>query len=298
VAVSGVALPSWNDTAAKRRILEFVAATVDEGSPDFAEPADRLATFDNDGTLWVEKPAPPQVDFMFRAFAKAAEEDPGLADEQPYRAVIENDTAFFAKVAAQDPEAVLELEQAVARTWRGTTPGEFEAQVHDFFSTIKQERFGVSYRDLVYKPMLELFELLRANEYRVFVCSGGGRDFMRVIAEATWGILKENVIGTAAEFAYRDGRLLRQDKVLGGVALGPGKPEHIFAHTGRLPLFAGGNADVDIQMLEQARFALLINHDDADREYAYSNAAEEALAQAEERGWTIVSIKDDWESVF
>ncbi len=297
MTVRDQALPSWNDTAAKRAITDFVAATVTEGA-DFVEPADRIATFDNDGTLWVEKPAPPQVAFMFRAFAGAAQEDPSLAGQQPYKAIVEKDTEFFSKVAEQDPKAILDLEQAVARTWKGTTPDKFDAQVLEFFSTVKQEKFGVSYTELVYKPMLELFEFLRANEYRVFVCSGGGRDFMRVIAEGTWGLFRENVIGTAAEFGYKDGKLLRQETVLGGIALGPGKPEHIFASTGRLPLFAGGNADVDIEMLEEARFALLINHDDAEREYAYTNAAEKALAVGKERGWTVVSVKDDWKAVF
>ena len=121
---------------------------------------------------------------------------------------------------------------------------------------------------------------------------------MRVIAEETWGLLRENVIGTAAEYEYKDGRLSRQTKVLGNVALGPGKPEHIFARTGRLPVFAGGNADVDIEMLEAARFALLINHDDDEREYAYTRGAERSLAEASERDWTIVSVKDDWKTVF
>ena len=290
-------LPSWNDTAAKRAITEFIAATVTDGA-DFVEPADRIATFDNDGTMWVEKPAPPQVDFIFRALAKAAQEDLSLAGQQPYKAVVERDIAFFGRVAAQDPEVILGLEQAIARTWEGTTPAEFEVQVRDFFSTVKQERFAVSYAELVYKPMLELFELLKANEFRVFVCSGGGRDFMRVISEETWGLLKENVIGTGAEFEYKDGKLSRQAKVLGAIALGPGKPEHIFARTGRLPLFAGGNADVDIEMLEAAKFALLINHDDTAREYAYTTAAERAFAEGEERGWTIVSMQDDWKTIF
>jgi phosphoserine phosphatase len=291
------ALPSWNETAAKRAITDFVTGTATEGA-DFVEPADRIATFDNDGTLWVEKPAPPQVDFIFRALAKAAQEDPSLADEQPYKAIVERDEEYFAKVAAQDTEVIIGLEEAIARTWAGTRPAEFEAQVREFFSTVKQEKFGVSYSELIYKPMLELFDFLKANDFRVFVCSGGGRDFMRVIAEETWGMFRENVIGTAAEYEYKDGTLSRQTKVLGGVALGPGKPEHIFASTGRLPLFAGGNANVDIEMLEAARFALLVKHDDDEREYAYTGGAEKAFAEGDKRGWTIVSVKDDWKTVF
>lgn len=156
----------------------------------------------------------------------------------------------------------------------------------------------VPYVELVYRPMLELFELLRANDFRVFVCSGGGRDFMRVFAEETWGIYKENVIGSAAAYTYADGKLVRASGTLGGLDLGPGKPEHIFATTGRLPLFAGGNADVDIEMLESARFALLVAHDDEEREFSYTAGAESALGMAEEVGWTVVSMKDDWIAVF
>jgi phosphoserine phosphatase len=192
----------------------------------------------------------------------------------------------------------MSLEQAVGRSWAGTTPDVFDSQVRDWVDTVKQPKFGVGYTELLYKPMLELFEYLKAHDFRVFVCSGGGRDFMRVFAEETWGIFKENVIGSAPEYEYRDGKLVRTDQILGGLALGPGKPEHIFARTGRLPVFAGGNADVDIEMLSAARFALLINHDDADREYSYSTAAETSQARAKELGWTVVSMKADWNTVY
>jgi phosphoserine phosphatase len=146
--------------------------------------------------------------------------------------------------------------------------------------------------------MLELLDLLKANDFRVFVCSGGGRDFMRVFAEETWGINRENVIGTAAEYSYTDGRIVRGEHALGGVDIGPGKPEHIFAQTGRLPVFAGGNADVDIEMLESSRFSVLLNHDDAEREFAYTSGGDASLAKAKELGWTVVSMKDDWITVF
>jgi hypothetical protein len=187
---------------------------------------------------------------------------------------------------------------AFGRTWAGTTPAQFEAQVREWMAVVKQPQLGVSYLDLVYQPMLELFELLKANEFRVFVCSGGGRDFMRVFAEETWGVYRENVIGSAAEYSYAEGEIVRGQEILGRLNLGPGKPEHIFAQTGRLPVFAGGNADVDIEMLESARFALLINHDDADREFAYTAAAEASMAKAEELGWTVVSMKDDWSTMY
>ncbi len=154
------------------------------------------------------------------------------------------------------------------------------------------------YVELVYKPMLELLDLLKANKFRVFVCSGGGRDFMRVFAEETWGIYKENVIGTAAEYTYSDGRIVRAGQVLGSLDVGPGKPEHIFAQTGRLPVFAGGNADVDIEMLSAAKFAVLVNHDDEAREFAYTNGAEKSLTKAKELGWAVASMKNDWTTVF
>jgi phosphoserine phosphatase len=290
-------LASWNAGPAKQAIVEFVQAATTQG-PGFVAAADRIAAFDNDGTLWVEQPAPPQFDFVFRVWAEEVKSDPSLATRQPYKAIIEKDESFFQGVATQDPQAVATLEDAFARSWAGTTPDEFDAQVRGWVATVKQPRFGVGYTQLVYRPMLEVFDLLKLHDFRVFVCSGGGRDFMRVIAEDLWGIYKENVIGSAAEYEYKDGTLVRGPATLGGLALGSGKPEHIFARTGRLPVFAGGNADVDIEMLECARFAFLVNHDDEDREYAYTAGAESALAKAKELGWTVVSMKDDWSTVF
>jgi phosphoserine phosphatase len=175
---------------------------------------------------------------------------------------------------------------------------EFEAQVPRWAKTVKQPSLGRLYVELVYQPMLELFDYLKANEFRVFVCSGGGRDFMRAFAEETWGIYRENVIGTAAAYSYADGRIVRKDELPGDLDLGPGKPEHIFAQTGRLPAFACGNADNDIEMLESAKFALLINHDDREREFAYTAGGERVMDKAHELGWTVVSVKDDWSTLF
>ena len=290
-------LTSWKDGPAKQAIVDFVTSATQDG-PRFIPAADRIATFDNDGTLWVEQPMPPQFDFVFRKWAAEAEADPSLAAQQPYKAIIEKDEAFFEGVATQDPKVVATLQKALIRSWLGTTPDEFDAQVDEWVKTVKQPKLGVGYVELVYLPMLELFDYLKAHEFRVFVCSGGGRDFMRVFAEKAWGIPKENVIGSAAAYTYADGKIVRSDQLLGGLDLGPGKPEHIFAQTGRLPAFAGGNADVDIEMLTCAKFALLVNHDDADREFAYTKAAEKSLATAEQLGWTVVSVKDDWTTVF
>ena len=293
----GEALDSWRPGPVRKAITDFVESVCQEG-PGFVPPADRIAAFDNDGTLWVEQPAPPQFDFLVRTWTQAVRKDPSLAREQPYKAIVEDDPAFFHGLAVQDPVVVASLESAVARSWAGTTPEVFDAQVREWIDTVRQPRFGVAYTKLVYTPMLELFDYLKDNDFRVFVCSGGGRDFMRVFAEETWGIPKEHVIGSASEYEYRDGRLLRTDRLLGGLALGPGKPAHLYAHVGRLPLFAGGNADVDIEMLTVAAFALLVSHDDAHREYAYTAAAHESLARAAELGWTVVSMKEDWTTVF
>jgi phosphoserine phosphatase len=295
--VNETVLASWKDGPAKQAILDFVDAATTPGAT-FVEPADRIATFDNDGTLWVEQPIPPQFDFVFRKWGEEVKAEPSLAEQQPYKALIAMDTAFFEGVATQDPEVVSTLLEAFARSWAGTTPEEFAAQVRDWTRTVKQPKLGVPYVELVYQPMLELFDVLRANEFRVFVCSGGGRDFMRVFAEDVWGIYQENVIGSAAEYTYADGKLVRSRAILGGIDMGPGKPEHIFAQTGRLPVFAGGNVDVDIEMLESARFAMLVNHDDEEREFSYTRGAEASLAKARELGWTVVSMRDDWSTVF
>jgi phosphoserine phosphatase len=291
-------LSSWRDGPAKRAVLGFVTAVVTEGGDGFVPAADRIASFDNDGTLWVEQPLPPQFDFVFRRWAEEVKEHPAMAQEEPYKALLEKDMAFLEGIATQEPEVVASLLEAFALTWAGTTPNEFDAQVREWLATVRQPTLGVRYVELVYQPMLELLDYLKANEFRIFVCSGGGREFMRVFAEETWGIHKENVIGTAAEYTYADGGIVRAKRALGGLDVGPGKPEHIFAQTGRLPLFAAGNADVDIEMLEAAKFSLLVDHDDAEREFAYTNGAERSLFKAREDGWTVVSMKDDWSTVF
>jgi hypothetical protein len=295
--MSEAVLASWNEGKAKEAIVRFVDSATKPG-PGFVEVADRIATFDNDGTLWVEQPLPPQFDFVFGHWAEEIKADPSLATPQPYKAIIEKDPAFFVGLATQDPEVVGTLLKAFARSWAGTTPGEFDAQVKVWLDTVKQPKLGKLYIDLVYQPMLELFDLLKPHEFRIFVVSGGGRDFMRVFAEDAFGIYKENVIGTAAEYSFSDGKIVRAEHALGGLDIGKGKPEHIFAQTGRLPVFAGGNADVDIEMLEAAKFAVLINHDDDEREFAYTSGGEKSLAKAKELGWTVVSMKDDWKSVY
>ena len=291
-------LASWNNTQAKQDVLDFVAAAADVNSPDYILPAERIAAFDNDGTLWVEQPAPAQTGLLLGKMVEQVKANPSLAAEDPYKGIITKDPVFLQGLAQQVPEAVIAFLKGVGKAWEGTTPEAYEAEVRAFLAASKHPRFDRAWTDLVYQPMLELFDLLRANEWRVFVCSGGGRDFMRVYSEEVLGVYRENIIGSAPEFAYVDGQLLRQNKLLGNISLGPGKLEHINARTGRTALFAGGNGDVDLEMLQEARFRLVIVHDDAEREYLVTAGAEKLLAAGRQGGWTMVSMKDDWNTVF
>ena len=291
-------LSSWNDTPTKQAILDFVAAAADESSPDYIPPAERIAAFDNDGTLWVEQPAPAQTGFLFGKLVEQVKADLSLATEEPYKAIITQDPEWMQAFAQQIPEAVLAFLKGIGKAWEGTTPDEYEAEVRAFLSASMHPRYGCPWTDLIYLPMLELFDLLRENDWRVFVCSGGGRDFMRAFSEAALGIYRENIIGSAPEFEYEDGHLVRRNKMHGNLSLGPGKLEHIYARTGRTALLAGGNGDVDLEMLQQARFRLVIVHDDEEREYVVTAAAERLLAAGEEGGWTMVSMKNDWKTIF
>jgi len=290
-------LPSWNDTPTKQAILDFVGAAADESGPDYVAPADRIAAFDNDGTLWVEQPAPAQTGLLIGKLVEQVKADPSLAAEDPYKGIVTQDPAFLQALAQQVPEAVLAFLKGVGKAWEGTTPDAYEAEARAYLAATIHPRYNRPWTDLVYQPMLELFDLLRENDWRIFVCSGGGRDFMRVFSEEAWGVYRENVIGSAPEYVYEDGRLVRQNALHGNIALGPGKPEHIYARTGRTALFAGGNGDVDLEMLREARFRLVIVHDDAEREYVVTAAAEKLLAAGKEGGWTMVSMKDDWKTV-
>lgn len=291
-------LPSWIDGTAKRAIVTFLTESTTEGSPRFIEPADRIAAFDNDGTLWVEKPAPAQTGLILGKLVEQVKANPALAAEDPYKAIVNKDEGFLRALAQQDEEAVLSFLEGIGEAWEGVTPDAYAAEVKAFLASNVHERFGRPFTDLVYQPMLELFDFLKANDFRVYVCSGGGRDFMRVISEDVWGLLREYVIGSAPEFEYKDGQLTRAARLRGSVSLGPGKPEQIFARTGRRARFACGNGDVDIEMLDTADFALVVVHDDGEREYDYTDAGEKLLARADDRGWTRVSVKEDWKTVF
>mgnify|MGYP001813676165 FL=1 len=291
-------LHSWADGQVRDSIIDFVAASSTVGSSGFIAPVDRVAAFDNDGTLWVEQPMPVQAPFLLGKLVAEVEADPSLAEVEPYRSIVSRDPAFAAGLATQDPAVVTVFLQGVGRAFAGTTPEEYEAEVRAFLATYRDERLGRLATELVYQPMLELFDLLRAHDWRVYVCSGGGRDFMRVISEEVLGVLQENVIGSAPEWVYRDGRLIRENALRGELALGPGKPSHLFARTGRLPRFAAGNGDVDIEMLEVADYALVIVHDDDEREYAYSAGAERLYDVAAVHAWQRVSMRGDWMTIF
>jgi len=293
-----MSLSSWNDTPTIQAILDFVAQTADEKSPDYIQPTERVAAFDNDGTLWVEQPAPAQTGLLLGKLVEQVRADPSLAAEDPYKGIVNQDPVFLQALAQQVPETVIAFLSGVGKAWEGTTPEAYEAEVRAFLTATQHPRYDRPWTDLIYQPMLELFELLREFDWRVFVCSGGGRDFMRVFSEEALGIYRENIIGSAPEFAYVDGQLVRQNALHGNISLGPGKLEHIYARTGRTAPFAGGNGDVDLEMLQEARFRLVVVHDDSEREYVVTAGAEKLLAAGREGGWTMVSMKDDWKTIF
>ncbi len=220
--------------------------------------------------------------------------DPARAREQPYKAVAENDQAWLTSLLDHVPELV----KGVGEAYEGFTVGAFEQAVREFFATATHPTLNLPYTKVGYQPMRELLDLLAAREFLVFICSGGGRDFMRPVSEQMYGIPRECVIGSATTVQYRGGELYRTKDVEQPIDDGTGKPEHIWMRTGRKPLLAGGNADGDVPMLETARFGLLIRHDDASREFAYDTGAEKALAEAKERGWTVVSMHDDFTVAF
>jgi phosphoserine phosphatase len=286
-------LTSWRDGAAREAILRFVRSVNNPG-PNFVPASERIATFDNDGTLWCEKPAYVQADFIVRKWKAMSAADPALAARQPYKAVMEGDREWLGSMLEHVPELV----QGVSEAFGGITPDAFEQQVVEFFAQAEHPTLHVPYAQTIYQPMRELLALLEAHDFRVFICSGGGRDFVRPISEDFYGIPRERVIGTSAPVEYRDGRLIRGAGVDQPVDDGPGKPAHIWSRIGRLPLFAAGNADGDVEMLSLAGFSLLVHHDDADREFAYDTGAERALAEAVARGWTVASMKQDFAAVF
>jgi len=296
-------LPSWKDGAAKAAIVEFVEKTVGDDVP----VEERIATFDADGTLWCEQPLPVEADFILRRLAEMAKADSALRDRQPWKAAYEHDNAWFGKVitehyAGDDTDAKVLL-GGVAGAFADIDVEQFEAKSDAFLRSARHPTLGRGYLETAYVPMLELLAYLEANGFTNHIVSGSGGDFMRPISQDVFGIPVEHVIGSATALEYASGSLTRKAQ-LGFLDDGPQKPIQIWSHGGRRPLAAGGNSNGDLPMLEFAQhddrqsLRLLVLHDDAEREFAYTSGAEKALAEARKGGWTVVSMKDDFATVF
>ncbi len=299
-------LPSWNDGPAKKSIIAFVEKITKEGSPDFVPVPERTATFDNDGTLWCEKPMPVQLFFVIDRVKSLAPQHPEWKDKEP-----------FASILKGDPKGLMAggergLVEALMSTHAGNTTDEFEKIVKDWIATAKHPKTGKLYTEMVYKPMLEVLAYLRANGFKTYIVSGGGIEFMRPWTERVYGIPPEQVVGSSVKtkFEMRDGTpvLVRLPEVNFNDDKG-GKPVGIHEHIGRRPVMAFGNSDGDLQMLQWTaagagpRFCLYVHHDDAEREYAYDRTdhlakLDKGWDEAKAKGWTVASMKSDWNRVF
>jgi phosphoserine phosphatase len=299
-------LPSWNDGAAKSSILDFVAATTTEGSPDFVPPDERIATFDNDGTLWAEQPLYFQFLFALDRVKALAPEHPEWKEQEPFASLLKGETKA---ALAGGEKAVLEI---VMATHAGITTEEFEEIVRNWLATARHPTTKRPYTEMVYQPMLEVLAYLRANGYKTFIVSGGGVEFMRVFAEKTYGVPPEQVVGSSikTKFEIRDGTpvLVRLPEV-NFIDDKAGKPVGINSHIGRRPIAAFGNSDGDLQMLQWTaagpgkRFCLFVHHTDAKREWAYDRKSivgqlDKGLDEAKARGWMVVDMKADWKTIF
>jgi len=299
-------LPSWNDTGPKKAIIAFVEKVTKEGSPDFVPVPERIATFDNDGTLWAEKPVPFQLLFAVEQVKQLAPQHPEWKTKEPFASLLKGD---LARVAATGEKGLMEI---VTATHAGMTTDEFSRSVQEWIASAKHPKTGRLLTATVYQPMLELLAYLRAKGFKTFIVSGGGVEFMRPWTERVYGIPPEQVVGSAGKLKLetRDGKpVLVKLPAIDFIDDKEGKPIGIQSRIGRRPIAAFGNSDGDLQMLqwamagEGARFALFVHHDDSQREYSYDRADrlqqfdkgwDEAIAQ----GWTVVSMKDDWNTVF
>jgi phosphoserine phosphatase len=299
-------LPSWNDTATKSAIVDFVARVTDPASPDFVPEAERIATFDNDGCLWSEKPVYFQLLFAIDRVKAMAAEHPEWKDKQPFKGVLEDD---LAAVAATGEHGLLEL---VMASHAGMTTAEFEQVVEDWLATARHPQLDHPYTELVYQPMLELLDYLRSHGFKTFITSGGGIEFMRPWVEEVYGIPPEQVVGSsiAVEYEVRDGKpvLVRRPEI-DFIDDKEGKPVGIHKFIGRRPIAAFGNSDGDFQMLEWTtagagpRLGVIIHHTDNEREWAYDRDShvgrlDRGLDEADERGWVVVDMKADWAVIY
>jgi phosphoglycolate phosphatase-like HAD superfamily hydrolase len=300
-------LPSWNDGAAKSAIVDFVEAVTTDGGPEYVPPAERIATFDNDGTLWAEQPIYFQFAFAFDRVKALEPQHPEWKQTQPFKAILEGD---LAALMASGQKGLLEI---IAATHAGMTTEEFSAIVADWLATARHPRFERPYTELVYQPMLELLAYLRERGFKTFIVSGGGVEFMRVFAERVYGIPPEHVVGSSGmvKFEMRpDGKpVLMKTAEVEFVDDGPGKPVGINRFIGRRPIAAFGNSDGDLEMLQWTtagdgpRFGLIVHHTDAEREWAYDRYShigklDEALDEAEASGWTVIDMRSDWKTIF
>jgi phosphoglycolate phosphatase-like HAD superfamily hydrolase len=306
-------LPSWNDGPAKQAIVEFVKATTDQSSPKFVPTEARIATFDQDGTLWVEHPMYTQVTYCFERVPTLVKAKPELRDVEPFKTVLSGDREAMAKLSQDD------LMKILATTLSGMPVDKFSAEARKWLAEAKHPRWKRSYTDLTYQPMQEVLQYLRANGYKTYIVTGGGQDFVRAYAEQTYGIPPEQVVGSAGGTKYgydKSGKpfLTKEPKLLLNDN-DAGKPEGIHLMIGRRPVAAFGNSTGDRQMLEYtkagdgAQLAMLVLHDDAEREYAYGPAQElpdtkvgaftQALYdEAKKNGWMVISMKNDWKVIF
>jgi phosphoserine phosphatase len=301
----------WRDGSAKRAIVEFVANVCGADGADAVPLEERVAVFDNDGTLWCEKPMPIQLDFILRRLVAMAEAEPSLRERQPWKAAHERDYGWLSAVmtehyAGDDTNAKV-LAEGVLAAHAGVSVEDFEVEAGEFLRTARHPTLGRGYLGVVYRPMLELLAYLAANGFSNYIVSGGGRDFMRPISQEVYGIPRERVIGSTAALAYTSdehGGTIRHEARPDYLDDGAEKPIRIWSRIGRRPLLAAGNSDGDVPMLhftqhrDKPSLRLLILHDDADREFAYAAGAEAALAQGTRDGWTVVSVDRDWSTVF
>lgn len=299
-------LPSWNEGSARQSIVEFVAKVTSAGSPDFVPPAERIAVFDNDGTLWAEQPVYFQLLFAVDRVKALASEHPDWKDVEPFASLLKGD---FESALAGGEHAILEI---VMATHAGMTTEEFEVIVKDWIATSRHPTTKRPYTDMVYQPMLEVLAYLRANDFKTFIVSGGGIEFMRPWSEAVYGIPPEQVMGSSIKLRYeeQDGKpVLVRLAELNFNDDKEGKPIGIHRQIGRRPIAAFGNSDGDLQMLQWtaagpgARFALYVRHTDAEREWAYDRQSsigrlDKGLEEAKTNGWTVVDMQRDWKVVF
>jgi len=299
-------LPSWNEGATKSAILDYVTSVTEEGTASYVPVEDRIATFDNDGNLWAEQPAYFQLFFALDRVKAMAPDHPEWESTEPYKSVLNDD---MEGIMASGMKGLLEI---VMTTHAGMSSEEYQQIVADWFSTSKHPRFNRAYNELIYQPMLELMDLLRASDFKVFIVSGGGIDFMRVWATDAYGVPSDQIIGSSvkAKFDYTDGeaKIIKEPGIF-FVDDKEGKPVGIHQHIGKKPIFASGNSDGDLQMLQYTdsnsypSFQLYLHHTDAEREWAYDRDShvgrlDKGLEEAAAKGWTVIDMKTDWKVVF